>query len=111
MSLDDARRLVFRVASDPALMRRFTAISERAEKDPTACAELARLITELNPRTSIAEVQEVRAEIDKIEADELRTAHPALEHDAVADQARQQGVGTIQWLRRTAVAVANYCSA
>jgi hypothetical protein len=92
-------------------MRRFAAVAERAEKDPTACAELARMITQLSPHTSIAEVQEVRAEIEKVEADELRTAHPSLEHDEVANQAKQQGVGTIQWLRRSAVAVANYCSA
>ena len=111
MSLDDARRLVFRVASDPALMRRFQTVAERAEKDPTACAELARMIAQLNPRTSLAEVQEIRAEIEKIEADELRAAHPTLEHDEVAQQARQQGLGTIQWLRRSALAVANYCSA
>ena len=109
MSLDDARRLVFRVASDPALLRRFAEVADQAEKDPTACARLADMIKELSPRTSLAEVQRVRAEIERIQTDYLKAA-PASEARS-AEQARLQGTSTLQWLRRASVAVANYCEA
>ena len=109
VSLDDARRLVFRVASDPALLRRFAEVADQAEKDPTACARLAEMIKELSPRTSLAELQRVRAEIERIQTDYLKAA-PASEARS-AERARLQGTSTLQWLRRASVAVANYCEA
>lgn len=112
MSTPEARKLVFRVASDPALLRRFSSVADRAEKDPTACAQLARMIAELDPKVTIKECQEVRAELgDHRSIDALRTALPDLDHDQVALAAKNEGMDALAWVRRAAHAVANLCSA
>jgi len=111
VSTEAARRLVFRVASDPALLRRLATVADRGETDPTACAELARMVAELDPHVSIRDCREVREELEAPGHDAYRSTYPTLDHDLVARTATSAGMDALAWVRRAAYATANVCSA
>ena len=111
VSTEAARRLVFRVASDPELLRRLVTVADRGESDPNACAELARMVAELDPSVSLKECREVREELEAPTADGYRSSHPTLDHDLVAQTATGEGMDALAWVRRAAYATANVCSA
>jgi hypothetical protein len=111
VSTEDARRLVFRVASDPALLRRLVTVADRGETDPGACAELARMVAELDPNVTLRDCQAVRSELGETDADAYRSTHPSLDHDLVAQTATGEGMDALAWVRRAAYATANVCSA
>jgi hypothetical protein len=110
VSTDAAKRLVFRVASDPSLLRRLHAVAVR-ESDPNHCVELARLIAELDPEVTLAECREVREELEAPDSDAYRSTHPTLDHATVAQTAAAEGTDALVWVRRAAFATANVCSA
>jgi len=111
VSTEAARRLVFRVASDPELLNRLAAVADRGETDPNACAELAKLVAELDPTVSLAQCREVREELQAEAHDTYRSIHPTLDHALVAETASRQGMDALAWVRRAAFATANVCSA
>ena len=111
MSTEAARRLVFRVASDPELLRRLLTVAEGAEKNPDGCAELARMVAELDPNVSLKDCREVRDELEAPSHDAYRSTHPTLDHDLVAQTASSAGMDALVWVRRAAYATANVCTA
>jgi hypothetical protein len=111
VSTEAARRLVFRVASDPELLSRLYRVAEGAEENPDGCAELARLVAELDPTVSLKDCAEVRNELEAPDHDAYRSTHPTLEHDLVAETASSAGMDALLWVRRAAYATANVCTA
>ena len=113
MSTVEARALVFRVASDPALLNRLASVADRGESDPTACAELARMVAELDANVSLADCVAVRPEFERATTiATLHAAHPAVDHAAIAQVASaQNATDALAWMKRAAFACANICSA
>jgi len=111
VSTEAARRLVFRVASDPELLRRLYTVAEGAEQNPDGCAELARMVAELDPSVTLKDCSEVRDELEAPNADAYQSTHPTLDHALVAETATREGMDALAWVRRAAFATANICSA
>src|ERR1700687_5193975 len=94
VSTVEARALVFRVASDPALLNRLASVADRGETDPTACTELARMVAELDASVSLADCVAVRPEFERAtDIATLQAAHPGVDHAAIATVASAQPEG------------------
>jgi hypothetical protein len=112
VSTEDARKLVVRVATDPALLRRLVSVADRGESDPSACAELAKMVAELDPNVSIQDCQAVRAELGSAaDASALQSTLPGVDHDQIAKTAAAEGMDVVAWVQRASYACANICSA
>jgi hypothetical protein len=109
VSTVEARALVFRVARDPALLNQLHAVALTHD-----CAELGRLVTQLDANVSLADCIAVRPEFERAtDVAELRAAHPAVDHAAIAQVAatQPQPLDALAWMKRAAYAVANVCTA
>ena len=109
VGIQDARRLVFRVASDPELMARLYRIAERSLWDPAACQELERIVRSLEANASVTDRRNLRDQLMESDLATHQAADPYLQADAVRQLATSQGMVEDQWLRRAAFAAANIC--
>ena len=105
MSIHDARRLLFRVAADPELLHRLAAVASRAEEDASACRQLGEMLAQLDPRVSLADCQRVRAEL------ESKVDRPQLDLAVLRERVSHERVDALEWLRRAALSLCNYCEA